>query len=293
MMACPPLSRPLLPSFCIGTTSPTETLQVQGKTWLNNNSGDVATRALGTTISTAPGANYVVGTDPQDSLRTLSVITKGSTRPTILSLRNVDSPTGFWDFVADPNASKLYISQPNANPALTIQTNDFVGIGTTSPGTRLQVAGVISTTGGLGAYPAGQAMCYDNSAGYDKFGFCSSDIRLKKDIKPVEDGLQSILAIHPSQFVWRESGAQMAGFIAQDVQKAMPYGVLQQPNAEYLALDTTAILSYVVKAIQEFHTIWLENSGELHTEIDRLKSENTALKASLCKKDSSYDFCSQ
>ncbi|MFA5161392.1 MAG: tail fiber domain-containing protein, partial [Elusimicrobiales bacterium] len=136
-------------SVGIGSTAPVAKLDVIGTTWLNNSSGDTGLRALGTTIAAAPGSNYSSGTDPGDALRTLTVVATGSTRPAILTLRSVDGGyNGFWDLVADPNTSKFYLSVPGSVPALTVTTGNLIGIGSTAPAGRLDVAGTFYTEAG-------------------------------------------------------------------------------------------------------------------------------------------------
>ncbi len=75
--------------------------------WINNASGDGATRALGLTVSIAPPSNYT-GADPGDGNRGLSVIAVGSGRPAVLGLRNITSGP-LWDFIADGITGNLYI----------------------------------------------------------------------------------------------------------------------------------------------------------------------------------------
>jgi hypothetical protein len=126
----------------IGTETPVAKLHVNGNTWLNNASGDSTVRALGTTISTAPGADYTVGGDPGDSIRTVSLITKGGTRPTILCFRNMDAGSaGFWDMIADPKTSGFYLQNSNGTIPFMANATGSVGLGTTSPQQRLHVNG--------------------------------------------------------------------------------------------------------------------------------------------------------
>ena len=127
----------------VGIDPPAEKFHVNGgKVWINNGSGDGAARSNGLTVATLPGSNWSPGTDPTDALRTASFIVKGSTRPCIITLRNVDDSNAFWDFIADGNSDKFYI-QGNAarvngiGPVITWDTSNNVGIGTINPLGRL------------------------------------------------------------------------------------------------------------------------------------------------------------
>jgi hypothetical protein len=88
-----------------------------------------------------------------------------------------------------------------------------------------------------------------------------SDERLKTNIQPFVRGLAAVLAISPKTYQWNEAGRKItdfsadvvqAGFIAQDVQKAIPEAIGQE--GEYLSLDTRPILAALVNAVQELTT---------------------------------------
>jgi hypothetical protein len=100
----------------------------------------------------------------------------------------------------------------------------------------------------------------------------SSDERLKTDIKPFAYGLDAILAIDPVSYHWNELGhkhggcntdVEYAGFIAQNVQKAIPTAITgTEGDEKYLCLDTRAIISALVNSVKE-----------LKAEIELLKSK--------------------
>ena len=142
----------------IGTATPGSLLHVHGgATLFDRASGDGATRALGMTVTTAPGADFIANSDPTDSLRTLTVAVKGATRSAILSLRAIDDGTNaHYDFVADAASNKFYLQRAGAFPVLSIDTSNNVGIGFTSPEGRLHVdvGSFMNIVGGFGgAFP--------------------------------------------------------------------------------------------------------------------------------------------
>ena len=75
-----------------------------------------------------------------------------------------------------------------------------VGIGTSTPSEKLEVAGNI------------KAIAY----------LYSSDKRLKKNIKPIENALEKIQKLEGVEFTWKDSQTKNVGLIAQNVEKIFP-----------------------------------------------------------------------
>lgn len=87
---------------------------------------------------------------------------------------------------------------------------------------------------------------------------CSSDRRLKHDIKPLRDNaLLDIMKLRPVNFVLNSDKTNRvdAGFIAQEVQPVVPEAVLPPGKDGMLGFQTGPILSYTVRALQE--VTWL------------------------------------
>ena len=85
--------------------------------------------------------------------------------------------------------------------------------------------------------------------------YCSSDARLKHDITPLPNGaLDKIMLLRPVDYVWNNdaSSTVRAGFIAQDTLPHIPEAVGLDTEG-YHTWDTTAVVSYGVKAIQELN----------------------------------------
>ena len=121
--------------------------------------------------------------------------------------------------------------------AVRIDYNGYVGVGTTTPGYLLHVAGTAYATGAAGAL---------------------SDIRHKMNISPLRAGaLDDVMRLQPVTFYWREpkdqgmQGRQM-GFIAQEVERIAPTAVLTQDNAEKTkGLKYNELIALLTKAMQE------------------------------------------
>ena len=118
-----------------------------------------------------------------------------------------------------------------------ISTSGNVGIGTTSPSYLLHVNGTAYATGAAGAL---------------------SDIRHKKNVAALKDGaLNTIIKLRPVTFQWKDpkddgmKGEQI-GFIAQEVEKFLPFVVLTQNDADKTkGLKYNELIPVLTKALQE------------------------------------------
>lgn len=103
-----------------------------------------------------------------------------------------------------------------------------------------------------------------------------SDERLKENIRDLDTGLQTILALKPRRFDWKEGKGQekkdVAGFIAQEVELVLPEiittGLDEDENGDkYKMIAPGMLIPMLVKAIQEQQQI-----------IEQLKADMAAIK---------------
>jgi hypothetical protein len=143
-----------------------------------------------------------------------------------------------------------------------------VGIGTGgAPGYKLEVSGdAAKTTGGSWT--------------------TSSDRRLKDVLGEYNRGLADINKLRPISFRYKEnnprnlpSDVDQVGFVAQDVREVFPEAVSDGDDG-YLDFNMHAINVAVINALKE-----------LNDKLDQKDLEIVHLKAALCKKDPSYEFC--
>ncbi len=119
------------------------------------------------------------------------------------------------------NASRLDITGGN------VYMSNNVGIGTTSPGEKLQVNGNVKA---------------------DSFVY-NSDRRLKKNIKKLEN-YRDILKINAVRFNWKKDGKADVGIIAQEVQKYFPEFV-KKDDKGILAVDYPKLAVPMINLLQE------------------------------------------
>ena len=80
----------------------------------------------------------------------------------------------------------------------------------------------------------------------------SSDYRMKKNIKPLKDGLDRVCKLKPVKFDWKLNDETTEGFIAHEVQDIFPEAVSGEKDGEDMqGMDYGRITPLLVKAIQE------------------------------------------
>lgn len=95
----------------------------------------------------------------------------------------------------------------------------------------------------------------------------SSDARLKTNVRSFTRGLADVVKISPKTYNWTEASGldtqnDYSGFIAQDVQAAIPEAVYEGKDAaKTLSLNDRAVIAALVNAVKE-----------LKAEVDALKA---------------------
>ena len=156
-------------------------------------------------------------------------------------------------------------------------TGGNVGIGTTTPSATLDVAGNVKVNGVV---------------------VHASDIRLKKNIEPIDEALDKILKLRGVMFEWKngpdnrnpEEGAQI-GLIAQEVEAIIPEIVRTDPEG-YKSVAYANVTAILIEAIKEQQGI-IENQkielSKIQAKVDELavsKSELEDLKVKMIRLES-------
>ena len=96
-----------------------------------------------------------------------------------------------------------------------------------------------------------------------------SDISEKENIRDLETGLNTVLALQPRRFDWKNgSGTNVSGFIAQEVQSVLPdlvesYKISDEENK--LGLKMGDMIPTLVKAIQEQQALITQLQADIAT----------------------------
>ncbi|MBY0415546.1 MAG: tail fiber domain-containing protein, partial [Bdellovibrionales bacterium] len=189
---------------------------------------------------------------------------------------------------------------------MRIDTTGNVGIGTSSPGYKLQV--------GVAA---------DGSEARANAWNTLSDERLKRDFEIIPDSLEKILQLNGYYYFWNRGSdtAKKMGVKAQEVEKVFPE-VVSHGSDGYLSVSYNHLVAGVIEAVKEFYHKWLGGNVAIHKElalkadkleveqrlsqsnkeierklaskekeISSLKKENALIKSYLCSKDPKAVFC--
>jgi len=96
----------------------------------------------------------------------------------------------------------------------------------------------------------------------------TSDERLKKNIKPIDNALADICQLEGVTFDWRDTGTQGQGFIAQQVEPIIPDVVNTDEDTGMKSINYVGLIGHLVEAIKT-----------QQTQIDDLKSEIQSMKS--------------
>jgi hypothetical protein len=96
----------------------------------------------------------------------------------------------------------------------------------------------------------------------------TSDERLKKNIKPIDNALADICQLEGVTFDWRDTGTQGQGFIAQQVEPIIPDVVNTDEDTGMKSINYVGLIGHLVEAIKT-----------QQIQIDALKAEIQSMKS--------------
>ncbi|HTP57031.1 MAG TPA: FG-GAP-like repeat-containing protein [Candidatus Paceibacterota bacterium] len=161
--------------------------------------------------------------------------------------------------VADASTNNVSVLMNQASTIFYAQASSgYVGIGTNAPAAPLHVASLSAGSDGstlLRLQDENSTCDFTANAGGPA---CGSDLRLKKNVVPLGDGiLAKIASLSVVNYQWKTDGPLapvQTGFIAQDVQQLFPDLVATSSwidGKPALFLSQNGFIPYLVKAVQE------------------------------------------
>ncbi len=146
----------------------------------------------------------------------------------------------------------------NVSSATTVSTGN-IGVGTSSPWRTFSAAGTVGFDGLTGSTGAG-SLCLDSNKQvvYNSASdACLSSTRnTKNTIQPLTlEALHQVLELEPVSFVYNQGDGRVRyGFIAEDTAAVDDHLATHDAEGIISGIDDRAILSVVVKALQEIYT---------------------------------------
>lgn len=154
-----------------------------------------------------------------------------------------------------------------------VDNNGNFGVGTTTPSNKLHVMGILRVQG------TNDCLLGDGTAGAN----CTSDKRLKNNVRPIPNAIQKIQKLNGVEFVWnslsRASGEKAIGVIAQDIQKVFPTSVRKNADG-FLTVDYASLVAPLIEATKA-----------QQKQIDELRSQNDMLEKILCEMRPELKIC--
>jgi hypothetical protein len=220
----------------IGTTAPLVALDVRGTAIITNPAGNNYNENLRLPQATSGYASITLGG---------SVAASGSS-------------AAQWAILKYPTSNNFAIRNFDTDIIYIIASSGNVGINNTNPSYKLDVAGDARiTSGSLGVGVAPNATDGRIDASNDIVAFSSSDLRLKENIKPIENALDKVKSLTGVEFDWKPELKHAHGYeghdtgvIAQEVQEVMPTAI-RTNDTGYLAVRYEKLIGLLIEANKE------------------------------------------
>jgi hypothetical protein len=199
-----------------------------------------------------------------------------------------------WTSTANGTAIEFFTTPNDSTGPLkrmVITQDGVVGIGRANPVESLDVDGNLR----LGTGTTG---CVQDRDGTVIAGTCSSDLRFKRDVEPLERVLDGFSRLRPVNFSWRADefpekhfgSGRSYGFIAQEVEEIFPEMVARDAEG-YLAVNYSKLPLYTVAALNELK---VAHEAELEQQRETLRMQQARidqLERALCRLGAELGAC--
>jgi hypothetical protein len=255
-----------------GANSNTKLLQIQSNVpYMNYLSGTNAYR-VGMTAHLVKSGNFVMGAAlvDQDTYFGQSYAINGevfgvandwSSWPEVSGghFRNDINETGHYALISDGNA--LF---RGLNGAVTFRNSDGYTSGSVNFDGLIYFgnSGSFNIGKNVGTTPdelqiaagSGNINLVANNILFNGGTIHSSDVRLKKEIQPLNVNTLDMMQLESVSFTWKDpekSHQTQIGFIAQEVEKVLPELVYTDANSGYKYINYVGMIPYLLKMVQE------------------------------------------
>ncbi|MDP5172169.1 MAG: tail fiber domain-containing protein [Bacteroidia bacterium] len=194
------------------------------------------------------------------------------------------------------DSSNNFVLETSDNVRLQVNQDGLIGMGTTTPLSDLHIRQSNSlfpnpSTGGLRLDNGSSSWQIWHSNNFLSFGFqnvrvayienssgayvTTSDFRLKRNIEPMSNTLDRVMALRPVSFHYVHQTAdepKVQGFIAQEVEPLFPEAVHQDENGDMRGISYSDFGVIAIKAIQEQQEIIDAQQAVIEDLVKRLEA---------------------
>jgi len=229
--------------------------------------------------------NVGIGTSSPGVASGLGLVLNGAAGQTRLAFKNTTSGDASTDGfqIGIDSAAEAFIEQrenlplrfsTNATEAMRIDSSGNLLVGATAPLLAAKVYVAINplVNAGLVFYPTSNntydAIRFANNAGSQVGSIAvsstatsyitSSDYRLKENVAPMTDALDTVAKLKPVTYTWKSTGEDGQGFIAHELAEVCPEAVIGEKDAvnkdgsiKAQGIDTSFLVATLTAAIQE------------------------------------------
>lgn len=276
----------------IGTTNPVAALDVTGRVKLDNGTRNEPTISfdandtMGFYAQTVAGGFMVFASGNQDRYWFTSNSLQSSNSSSFYLSRaagNANSPVFAFYGDEDTGLARADVNQltlvTGGSERVRVDASGNVGIGSTTPGIKLDVVG-------SGRFSAVGSGTYANDLNLTSDGTLttsSSDLRLKKDLVTLSDTevLSKVLQLQTYRFKWKENSSTDLGMVAQEVAQIFPEITFTNKTDGYMGINYSRLPTLLVSAMQAQQLTISENGDillEQSEQLAQLEAENTSLR---------------
>jgi len=156
----------------------------------------------------------------------------------------------YWTLGMKPNSTSNFYLNKSGTDYITVLTTGNVGIGTSTPGQKLVVAGTIQSTDLLGG---ATTLSTDANGNIIR---TPSDQKLKTNVETLTSSLDKVKQLRGVSYKWideaRFGSSSEIGLIAQEVQGVVPEVV--KDGGDYLSVNYQNLVALLIEAIKEIAT---------------------------------------
>ncbi len=147
--------------------------------------------------------------------------------------------------IAYNNSTNTLSIDANNSERITILSDGNVGIGTTSPGTKLEVNGTATVTSLVE----------------------TSTRKLKENIETLEDQSSIVDSLQPVSYTWKESKEEDFGLVAEDVAEIAPHLVSRDEDGNPTGIKYSKLSVLLLDVVQRQSTL-IEDLNERITKLE-------------------------